>query len=306
MRIHPTLLLLCPALTCQGLACQGARGPAEPSGGSPSPQPVAAANAAAAATGIGVTLPAMPKTEVPDAGAPSARDQRARPRCNSADSNCLPLPYWSPELTADAQRAGMRTPPYDPTLGRELIDVSSWNFNQGTCKGDGGCVRNGCGNHCAAWQIQPFAAHCPAYNELSDAHCGCVQGQCGWFAQVPESHFSVSVGVPTVTQPGHAAGELAQSLPLGWIERQFRDCYAGALERLPVDVVLSFDLDGRGRLLNTTIASPDAARTPCLLRAVRQMTLPHPPLPAKQRQRVEMPLKLFLDPGPLKLDTPAP
>lgn len=303
MRIHLEFVLLSALLSCQG-----ARVPPGPSGGATHSTPPATLPEplGAAQTKPGEAPPANAHSPVPDAGRAATNELRTDPRCKSTDPHCAPLPYWSADISAEAKRAGQITPPYDPKLGREVIDVSTWEFNQGTCSGDGDCLRNGCGNHCTAWQVQPFGANCPAYDGLSDAHCGCVQGKCAWFAQVPESHFRVGVGAVKAAPPGLSAEELSRSFPMGWLERQFRNCYAGALGRLPVEVVLSFAIDGRGRLQNPEIASSDPPRTPCLLRATRQVTLPHPKLPAKQRQRVEVPLKLHLDESPLKLEPPPP
>lgn len=112
----------------------------------------------------------------------------AGPRCTAQGKSCQPLPYWSDTLRPEVKAAGHVTPPYDPALGRERVDIAEHELNMGSCVHDGDCVRLGCGNHCAAWYTPEFGAGCPAYLELSNAHCGCVTRQCAWFTQVPEAH----------------------------------------------------------------------------------------------------------------------
>jgi hypothetical protein len=113
---------------------------------------------------------------------------QAGPRCTAQAKSCPPLPYWRDTLRPEVKAAGHVTPPYDPALGRERVDIPEHELNLGSCVHDGDCVRLGCGNHCAAWYTPEFAANCPAYLELSNAHCGCVTGQCAWFKQAGEAH----------------------------------------------------------------------------------------------------------------------
>lgn len=217
-----------------------------------------------------------------------------RPRCEPSDAGCGPLPYWDPNLSREAKAAGQVTPPYVAHLPRYPVDVSKEGLALGQCKHDGDCIELGCGNHCAAWYLTPFAASCPAFGMLSDAHCGCVAQRCSWFTQVPEAHFTVTMGSPQGGSPGFRTAQLQHRFPLDWIKQQFRACYRGELDRLPLDVVARFDIDARGRVRSAMIDSPDPQRARCLAHALEEITLPTTALPPGGKQSVKLPMKLHL------------
>jgi hypothetical protein len=81
---------------------------------------------------------------------------------------------------------------------------------------------------------------------------------------------------------------------LDWIKRQFRTCYRGELDRLPLDVVARFDIDARGRVRSAVIDSPDPQRARCLAHALEEITLPTTELPPGGKQNVKLPMKLHL------------
>jgi hypothetical protein len=193
------------------------------------------------------------------------------PRCSPADASCRPVPYLSVPPTPGDKAAGRATPPYDPALGREPVVYWKEPLSSGACAHDGECTRFGCGNHCMPWHTPEFAASCPGFIYLHDAHCGCVGGQCTWFTQVPEAHFRVTPGTPRVSSPGLSPERLQKTVSLGWLARQFRTCYEKHLDRLPLDVVLEFQVDGAGRLHSVVVDTPDPARAACLVRAVKQL-----------------------------------
>lgn len=111
---------------------------------------------------------------------------RTKPRCLPAEPNCGPLPYH--EAITDAQQetrnwSGAFTLPLWPDLETKTL---RHDLSAGSCEHSGHCVRAGCGNNCDAWYKPVYAAGCPGFMELADAYCGCVEGQCAWFAQ-PET-----------------------------------------------------------------------------------------------------------------------
>lgn len=98
------------------------------------------------------------------------------PRCDGADPSCLPLPYCEPSPGRCSR------PPYRP----EAMRIPIWeaaSLTAGSCRHDGDCVENGCGNHCTSYTNYSLPGICPYYGNLEPGFCGCVRGECWWFRQ---------------------------------------------------------------------------------------------------------------------------
>lgn len=98
------------------------------------------------------------------------------PRCDGSEPSCLPLPYCTPSPGRCAR------PPYHPEAPRSRIWEAA-HLTAGSCRSDGDCVENGCGNHCTSYTNYSLPGICPYYSILEPGFCGCVQGQCWWFRQ---------------------------------------------------------------------------------------------------------------------------
>lgn len=93
------------------------------------------------------------------------------PRCSSEEGLCEPEPFETPmEYDPEAERG----PRFH--LG---------GFLGGACEEDGDCMISGCGNRCMHWGCATAhrASTCEGYMFSHPTFCGCVEGQCGWFAQ---------------------------------------------------------------------------------------------------------------------------
>jgi hypothetical protein len=156
---------------------------------------------------------------------------RTGPRCAAGEPNCGPLPYHAPAPGAHQETrnwAGDFTLPLRP--GAALQTVRD-DLGSGSCTHAGDCVRAGCGNNCDAWYQPVYGARCPAFSDLSDAYCGCLQGQCTWFTQPETVQLSAQVDVDDwegaiprqeAPQPQTAAELFARRLSDQWMSRQLR------------------------------------------------------------------------------------
>ncbi len=156
---------------------------------------------------------------------------RTGPRCAAGEPNCGPLPYHAPIPGAHQESrnwAGDFTLPLRPGAAFQTVRD---DLGSGSCTHAGDCVRAGCGNHCDVWYQPVYGANCPAFNELSDAYCGCVQGKCAWFTQPEIVQLSAQVdvdnwqgGIPRqeAPQPQTAAELFARRLSDQWMSRQMR------------------------------------------------------------------------------------
>ena len=90
------------------------------------------------------------------------------PRCEADDPNCLPMPC----------AFNSKDTVYDPDGPRTPIGST-----EGECTHDGDCINpNAGGPECTDWTVfvgpSLGGEECPA-----EAHCGCLEGSCGWFTQ---------------------------------------------------------------------------------------------------------------------------
>lgn len=156
---------------------------------------------------------------------------RTGPRCAAGDPDCGPLPYHEP-ITAAHQETRVWAGDFTLPLRKDaaLLTLRD-DLSAGRCEGAGDCVRSGCGNHCEAWHEPVHGASCPAYGELYDAHCGCVEGRCAWFTQAETAKLRARVEVegwqgsiprqpPPQPQTANALFELRLSDE--WMLRQMR------------------------------------------------------------------------------------
>lgn len=205
------------------------------------------------------------------------------PRCEASAPSCEPIPYHFTTPRPDERRAGLFTPPYvpgaerrpvifrkHPATGEPHTDPSSLSL--GTCTHDGECVRMGCGNHCAAWYTPPFAAHCPAYGDLTDAYCGCLSGHCAWFTQREQLDLVINDVQTSSDLPIETARQFVNH---PWIEQQLIRCHRAHPAPLPLDLTLQLRVDPRGNMTSPQLHGASPPFTRCALPEMRGMTGPN-------------------------------
>lgn len=96
----------------------------------------------------------------------------AGPRCEAADSACLPRAYQDSDAAA-YEADSSREPTSNDGLAR---------YGRGVCDQDGDCIVAGCGNHCVSWWNDIEAGTCEGY-DAPETFCGCVENRCQWFEQ---------------------------------------------------------------------------------------------------------------------------
>lgn len=207
---------------------------------------------------------------------------RFSPRCRG--DACLPVAYhantpvredlvWSGAFTLPYRANGERTP-----LMSEL--------GRGSCHGDGDCEVTGCGNHCEAWTEPPHGAHCPAFRQLADAHCGCVANACTWFVQPPlvevKTEITVEGWQPADRHDARGLDKLSgdavfrELLEGPWFRRQLERIKHERGVELPKEFELDLSLNHRLRVTKAGVTVEHRPGPPWLKDILKRLPVPVP------------------------------
>lgn len=224
---------------------------------------------------------------------------RVEPRCSLGDPNCGPLPYHEP-ITDSYQEtrnwAGDFTLPLRSTAEHQTLrnDLSA-----GSCTHAGDCVRAGCGNNCDAWYQPVYATGCPGFRDLSDAYCGCVEGQCAWFTQPETARLRGQAKVQgwqgdipqqEPPQPRTADELFERRLTDEWMLRQMRRLAPS--RTLPKQIEFSFTWHPKTRVTALTLLADGQPAPAWLVTLFEHLRMPQPEVRPFRSVRVEGTLRV--------------